>query len=404
MYKLVILVTISCALALPNPEAEKLDKVKQTKKECASGLLSPACLKIGALTLLEKLNTKDEVALIPGVSLVKDGEEKGKYEAVAAEIARSMSSDPEERLDKFLVYNVGAFLDSHSVKLKLVDDSAVEEARKIVEEGRGNKNPLSVGGKKGGMGGLIAMAMMMKALANALPNPDVTTPRAPEAIETSRSIGKDCSGGIFSPTCLKIEAVAILEKLNMKEELQLLPGVSIVKEHVKYNESKSDEFAAELARALPSKPDERLDKYLLYKLGNYLESHTVKLRLLDDTAVEEARTIVGDARAKGGFGGGKKGGMGGLLAAGMLMKGTLMSMGLGALALLAGKALMTAMMSLLLSAVIGLKSLSGGQKSTTYEIVSKPVYSHSHSHSTAHEDVGGYGHSGYGRNLNVRRR
>lgn len=82
-----------------------------------------------------------------------------------------------------------------------------------------------------------------------------------------------------------------------------------------------------------------------------------------------------------------------------------MSVGLGALALLAGKALMTAMMSLLLSAIIGIKSLSGGQKSTTYEIVSKPVYSHSHSHSTAHEDVGGgYGHSGYSRSLNARRR
>lgn len=81
-----------------------------------------------------------------------------------------------------------------------------------------------------------------------------------------------------------------------------------------------------------------------------------------------------------------------------------MSIGLGGLAMLAGKALMTAMMSLLLSAIIGIKSLSGGQKSTTYEIVSKPIYSHSHSHSTGHEDVGSYGHSGYGRNLNVRRR
>lgn len=87
-----------------------------------------------------------------------------------------------------------------------------------------------------------------------------------------------------------------------------------------------------------------------------------------------------------------------------IVSGTLMSVGMGALALLAGKALMTALMSLLLSAIIGIKSLSGGQKSTTYEIVSKPVYTHSHSHSTAHEDVGGYGHSGYGRNMKVRRR
>lgn len=81
-----------------------------------------------------------------------------------------------------------------------------------------------------------------------------------------------------------------------------------------------------------------------------------------------------------------------------------MSVGMGGLAMLAGKAMMTAMMSLVLSAIIGIKSLSSGGKSTTYEIVSKPIYTHSHSHSTGHEDVGGYGHSGYGRNLNVRRR
>ncbi|CAH2268239.1 uncharacterized protein LOC120634375 [Pararge aegeria] len=242
--------------------------------------------------------------------------------------------------------------------------------------------------------------------AVALPNPEnVESNNIEPTIESSaRAMGKDCPNGIFSATCLKIEAISMLEKLSSKEELRLLPGISVVKES-KENDSKAEEFAAELARAMPSKPDERLDKYLLYRLGSYLDNHSVKLRLMDDGASEEARALIGEARGKGGgLGGGKKGGMGGLIAAALMMKGTLMSMGLGALALLAGKALMTALMSLLLSAVIGLKSLSGGGKSTTYEIVSKPVYSHSHSHSTAHEDVGGYGHSGYGRNLKIRRR
>ncbi|XP_013165482.1 PREDICTED: uncharacterized protein LOC106116267 [Papilio xuthus] len=239
----------------------------------------------------------------------------------------------------------------------------------------------------------------------ALPNPEVRDgiQNNIEVESSARVLGKDCSGGIFSPTCLKIEAISMLEKLSSKEELQLLPGVSVVKEE-KENASKAEEFAAELARSLPSKPDERLDKYLLYRLGNYLDTHSVKLRLLDDGASEDARALMGEGRGKGGLGGGKKGGMGGLLAAALMMKGTLMSIGLGGLAMLAGKALMTALMSLLLSAIIGLKSLTSGGKSTTYEIVSKPVYSHSHSHSTAHEDVGGYGHSGYGRNLKVRRR
>ncbi|XP_063389509.1 uncharacterized protein LOC134675224 [Cydia fagiglandana] len=237
----------------------------------------------------------------------------------------------------------------------------------------------------------------------------VAFPTADNSVEptmetAARAMGKNCSSGIFSVTCLKIEAISALEKLSSKEELQLLPGITVVKEKNE-NGSNAKEFAAELARAMPNKPDERLDKYLLYTLGNYLDTHSVKLRLLDDSASEEARAMIGEARRKGGIGGGKKGGMGGLMAMGMLMKGTLMSIGLGGLAMLAGKALMTAMMSLLLSAIIGIKSLSSGGKSTTYEIVSKPVYSHSHSHSTAHEDVGGgYGHSGYGRNLNVRKR
>ncbi|XP_028179045.1 uncharacterized protein LOC114366381 isoform X1 [Ostrinia furnacalis] len=251
------------------------------------------------------------------------------------------------------------------------------------------------------------IALLLVSGGFALPNPEISGSNLNSVEHTvenaARAMGKDCTGGIFSPTCLKIEAISMLEKLSSKEELRLLPGVSLVKEANSENGSKAEEFAAELARALPSKPDERLDKYLLFKLGSYLDTHTIKLRLLDEGATEEARALVGEARGKGGLGG-KKGGLGGLLALGLLFKGTLMSIGLGALALLAGKALMTAMMSLLLSAIIGIKSLTGGQKSTTYEIVSKPIYSHSHSHSTAHEDVGGYGHSGYGRSMNVRRR
>ena len=84
---------------------------------------------------------------------------------------------------------------------------------------------------------------------------------------------------------------------------------------------------------------------------------------------------------------------------------------MAAIAMLAGKALMTGLMALTLSAIIGLKSLtSGGSKKTTYEIVAKPVYSHSQSHSTSHEDHhgggggGGMSHGSYGgfrRSLNL---
>ncbi|KAI5645719.1 hypothetical protein NE865_02386 [Phthorimaea operculella] len=252
---------------------------------------------------------------------------------------------------------------------------------------------------------LLHSVIVSLVLANTVQN------EVPTVESAARAMGKNCDSGIFSAQCLKIEALSLLEKMNAKDEVQLLPGLSLTKDPNADSGKKADEFAAELARSFPSNPDERLDKYLLYRLGSYLETHSVKLRLLDDNASEEARSMLGEARSKGGLGGGgKKGGMGGLLLMAGLMKGMMYSMGLGGLALLAGKALTTALMSLLLSAIIGLKSLTGGKESTTYEIISKPVYSHSHSHSTAHEEIGGYGgggehhHSGYGRNLNVRRR
>jgi hypothetical protein len=98
-----------------------------------------------------------------------------------------------------------------------------------------------------------------------------------------------------------------------------------------------------------------------------------------------------------------------------MMKGTLLPIAFAALAGLAGKALMTGLLSLMLSAIIGLKSLTshGGKQAVTYEIVQKPVYSHAHSHSHElhHEHLGGghggggggggYGHSSYGRSFNL---
>lgn len=71
---------------------------------------------------------------------------------------------------------------------------------------------------------------------------------------------------------------------------------------------------------------------------------------------------------------------------------------MGAVAALAGKALLTGMMALTLAGVVALKALtSKSDKKTTYEIISKPVYSHSHSYSQGHSG-GGHGHesSGHG--------
>ncbi|KAM8705230.1 hypothetical protein ACLKA7_009655 [Drosophila subpalustris] len=216
----------------------------------------------------------------------------------------------------------------------------------------------------------------------------------------------ECETSSFSWMCLKIEFVKIMERLAEQQELKVLPGVSVVKDE-NATELKTSELMAEVARSYPSDPNTRLNGYILAKMENLLKTRFLRFRLMDDTNVAEGR--------KGKFG--KKGGMEALVAAGVMMKGMLMALGLGAIAMMAGKALMTALMALTLSGVLGLKGLAGGGKSTTYEIVAKPIYTSSHSHSVSHEDGhghsahfapagaggsgSGYGYGGYARSLNL---
>ncbi|CAH0401538.1 unnamed protein product [Chilo suppressalis] len=212
---------------------------------------------------------------------------------------------------------------------------------------------------------------------------------------TGRSLHKECSS-LLSAKCLKIHALSFLEDLSSRDELSLFPGLSIVKENQTGSTPSAEEMAAELSRQFPGKPEEKLNRFLLYRLQNYLDGHSLKYKLLDSQTAKDAMELAKDesvGRGKGGGGGGFGGGKGGggLLAVALMMKGALGAAALGALALLAGKALMTALMSLLLSALVGLKG-SGGHKSTTYEIITKPEVSHHHSHS--HEEQHEHGHHG----------
>ncbi|XP_026731970.1 uncharacterized protein LOC113496800 [Trichoplusia ni] len=212
-----------------------------------------------------------------------------------------------------------------------------------------------------------------------------------------RTLHKECNS-LFNSKCLKIHALSFLEELSSREELNLLPGLSIVKENQTTNSTSPEEIAAELSRQFPGKIDEKLNRFLLYRLQDYLDGHSLRYRLLDPQTTKEAMDMAkGDkesvARKSGGGGLGGKGGGGALLAAAMMMKGTLAAAALGALALLAGKALMTALMSILLSALVGMKG-HGEHKSTTYEIITKPEVSHHHSHSHEEHHEHDHGHHG----------
>ncbi|XP_015525061.1 uncharacterized protein Osi16 [Neodiprion pinetum] len=230
---------------------------------------------------------------------------------------------------------------------------------------------------------------------------------SPETL--SSSLNKDCNKS-YSATCLKLDVVSFVDKLSETKDLGILPGVSLVKE-TNSKDVPASEVVANLARDFPNDVDKRLDAFLVHKVGSYLNSHAISIKLFDPRTFEAARSFNEEALSQLGFGGNQnvetgrkkdKGGMGGLMAGLLMMKGTLGAVGFGALALLAGKALMTGLMALMLSAIVGLKSLAGGgEKKTTYEIVSKPVYSSAHTHSSEEHHGHGYGHSGYGRSLDT---
>lgn len=76
-------------------------------------------------------------------------------------------------------------------------------------------------------------------------------------------------------------------------------------------------FRLEITRSFPNDPTQRLDGFLLAKLSNYLQSHTLKLKLFNAESLEKVESAFQGRKGKIG----KKGGLEGLLAAAMMMKG-----------------------------------------------------------------------------------
>ncbi|XP_047112977.1 uncharacterized protein LOC124789607 [Schistocerca piceifrons] len=257
---------------------------------------------------------------------------------------------------------------------------------------------------------------------NQIPSGDDTLSAAPST--PRKAINKGCTGAQrFTLTCLKLDVAALVERMSSAREYQLMPGVSVVRT----NGSDGDGAAAEgttstpdlvasVARDFPHDSEARVDAYLARRVARYLQTHAISVKLLDADSLAAARQLSHEVfglpaaegsqetgRKGGGGLGGKKGGGGQLLLMMMMMKAMMGAGAGGLLFLLAGKALITALLALMLAAIVGLKSLAGGGggKSVTYEIVSKPVYSHEHTHSSEVQHGHGYGHSSYGRSFSV---
>lgn len=167
------------------------------------------------------------------------------------------------------------------------------------------------------------------AIDGSDPNQILDVPKTSNNTERAgRSLNKECNS-FLSSKCLKIHVISFLEDINSRDELNLLPGLSIVKDNLTAPSS-TEEMAAELSRQFPGKPEEKLNRFLLYRLQDYLDGHSLKYKLLDPQTTKEAMEMAkGDkesvGRKSGGGGGGGlgggKGGGGALLAAALMAKG-----------------------------------------------------------------------------------
>ncbi|VVC33477.1 Protein of unknown function DUF1676 [Cinara cedri] len=188
-------------------------------------------------------------------------------------------------------------------------------------------------------------------------------------------------------TCVKLALVHMVDRLERaNDSYSLVPGVTVSSQ--KYDDADNDVPASPSSSSAGRESTEASDRFLVDRLGRYFGTLTLNVKLLDDATARSVRKLgeaAADASVPSGRGKKQKYAQS-ILLAGWVTGAMLLALGMKTIAVLAGKALMTALMSLLLSA---LASFRGGghsePKSTTYEIVTKPVYTHSHSNAV--EDV-----------------
>uniref|UniRef100_A0A1A9W5N0 Uncharacterized protein n=1 Tax=Glossina brevipalpis TaxID=37001 RepID=A0A1A9W5N0_9MUSC len=195
---------------------------------------------------------------------------------------------------------------------------------------------------------------------------------------------QQCSGENLS-VCLKVKLLTGLEKaLRSTRNLKFVEGIQFVKSKSDSTDTKikpilnEKDIEAILPRALEAK-EQTLNNMIFKRLANFLQDHTLQIKFPDIRPEDDNSNSVESRKKKD-----KKGGGGAYIMIPLLLGGTFVPIAYGALAMLAGKALIVSKLALVLASIIGIKKLlSGGGKESSHEVV-----------------VSG-GHSGWGRDLDL---
>ncbi|KAE9526741.1 hypothetical protein AGLY_013389, partial [Aphis glycines] len=174
-----------------------------------------------------------------------------------------------------------------------------------------------------------------------------------------------CSGSPDAVECLMQAAAAGVDALaRSAEPVDLVPGcVTLVKNAAGESDSTPQPPPPSPPPTAQTATDVDAGSALVDSLTAFVKSRAISVRA-PAYLLDSLKSTLIEARGK------KDKYAGPLLMGAMMVAGTLLPIKLGALAMMSGKALMTSMLALMLSAILALKKLASGGSShggTTYE-------------------------------------
>lgn len=129
---------------------------------------------------------------------------------------------------------------------------------------------------------IILIAIGLAAASNDIPS------------ETKGNAKLKCDTS-YSLMCLKLDILSLIDKISTTNtEFNIASGVTLVRENLP-NKTQNSKIVAELARAFPDSPEKRLNGFLVAKIQDFIQSYSLKLKLISDDSTGESR--------KGGGGG-----------------------------------------------------------------------------------------------------
>ncbi|KAL6432061.1 hypothetical protein ACFW04_006642 [Cataglyphis niger] len=220
---------------------------------------------------------------------------------------------------------------------------------------------------------------------------DAAASPPPTILEEALDVYASCAGESSIPVCLKLKALRYVDRVVRSTDIEIVDGFKIVQtEEAKNSRADNARSLNDIENTLPAETEAKeaaIDQALVDRAAKFLSTHTVELSFPEDVA-----RSFDEARGK------KKKIVKSLLPILLLLKlkaAALIPIALGALALIAVKALIIGKIALVISLIIALQKLLA-YKSQSYEVVAHPVHDYGHE---VHHDHHGWARSAAGSDL-----